>query len=161
MLRRLLCGKGGSSGVGTPQPSSKGSNEQRIRTHERKGLLRVRPSIEPVDNSQPCYNRSRHYDHEPETQTAFDLTCSDHISRNEPGVFAPLRHASDQRRSLQAPRGPQILLPGAGTQLSLVCRTGRMAAESNPEHSEPYEAFERACTEYAHIIWRVEPWPIP
>ena len=32
-----------------------------------------------------------HYGNEPETRAALDLVFSDHSSRNEPGVFEPLR----------------------------------------------------------------------
>ena len=37
------------------------------------------------------YRPHRHSDHEPETRAALDLIFSDHFSRNEPGIFAPLR----------------------------------------------------------------------
>jgi len=37
------------------------------------------------------YNPHWHYEHEPETRAALDLIFSDYFSRNEPGVFAPIR----------------------------------------------------------------------
>jgi starch phosphorylase len=39
------------------------------------------------------YSPRWHYDNEPETRAALDLIFSDHFSRNEPGVFTPIREA--------------------------------------------------------------------
>ena len=41
--------------------------------------------------SRGWYNPHWHYDNEPETRAALDLIFSDHFSRYEPGIFAPLR----------------------------------------------------------------------
>ena len=50
-------------------------------------------TAEQVADSRGWYNPHWHYDNEPETRAALDLIFSDHFSRNEPGVFAPLtRH---------------------------------------------------------------------
>ena len=48
-------------------------------------------TAEQVASSRGWYNPHWHYEHEPETRAALDLIFSDHFSRNEPGVFAPLR----------------------------------------------------------------------
>ncbi len=48
-------------------------------------------TAEEVANSQGWYNPRWHYDNEPETRAALDLIFSDHFSRNEPGVFNPIR----------------------------------------------------------------------
>src|SRR3989454_6953620 len=48
-------------------------------------------TAEQVAGSRGWYDPHWHYDHEPETRAALDLISSDHFSRNEPGVFAPLR----------------------------------------------------------------------
>ena len=50
-------------------------------------------TAEQVADSRGWYNPHWHYDNEPETRAALDLIFSDHFSRNEPGVFAPLRDA--------------------------------------------------------------------
>ncbi|HKN72939.1 MAG TPA: glycogen/starch/alpha-glucan phosphorylase, partial [Terriglobales bacterium] len=47
-------------------------------------------TVEQVENSRPWYSPNWHYEHEPETRAALDLIFSDHFSRHEPGVFAPL-----------------------------------------------------------------------
>jgi glycogen phosphorylase len=46
-----------------------------------------------VENSRGWYKPQWHYDNEPETRHALDLIFSDHFSRNEPGVFDPIRDA--------------------------------------------------------------------
>ncbi len=48
-------------------------------------------TAQQVAESRSWYNPHWHYDHEPETRAALDLMFSDYFSRNEPGVFAPLR----------------------------------------------------------------------
>ena len=48
-------------------------------------------TAEQVANNRGWYNPHWHYDNEPETRAALDLIFSDHFSRDEPGVFAPLR----------------------------------------------------------------------
>jgi glycogen phosphorylase len=48
-------------------------------------------SAEQVAGSRGWYHPQWHYDNEPETRAALDLIFSDHFSRNEPGVFEPLR----------------------------------------------------------------------
>ena len=50
-------------------------------------------TAEQVADSRGWYNPHWHYDNEPETRAALDLIFSDHFSRNEPGVFEPLRDA--------------------------------------------------------------------
>jgi len=48
-------------------------------------------TAEQVVSSRAWYNPHWHYENEPETRAALDLIFSDYFSRNEPGVFAPLR----------------------------------------------------------------------
>jgi starch phosphorylase len=50
-------------------------------------------TADQVESSRGWYNPHWHYDHEPETRRALDLIFSDHFSKNEPGVFEPLRGA--------------------------------------------------------------------
>ena len=50
-------------------------------------------TAEQVAESRDWYNPRWHYDNEPETRAALDLIFSNHFSRNEPGVFEPLRDA--------------------------------------------------------------------
>src|SRR5216684_4626619 len=48
-------------------------------------------TADQVAGSRGWYNPRWHYDNQPETRAALDLLFSDHFSRNEPGIFAPLR----------------------------------------------------------------------
>src|SRR5215472_5312181 len=50
-------------------------------------------TAEQVANSRGWYNPQWHYDNEPETRAALDLIFSNHFSKYEPGIFAPLRQA--------------------------------------------------------------------
>jgi glycogen phosphorylase len=50
-------------------------------------------TAEEVANSRPWYSPHWHYENEPETRKALDLIFSDHFSRDEPGIFEPLRGA--------------------------------------------------------------------
>ena len=50
-------------------------------------------TADQVANSRGRYDPHWHYEHDPETRAALDLIFADHFSRNEPGVFAPLRDA--------------------------------------------------------------------
>ena len=49
-------------------------------------------TAQEVQNSRGWYRPRWHYDHEPEIREALDLIFSDHFSRDEPGLFAPIRH---------------------------------------------------------------------
>jgi starch phosphorylase len=46
-----------------------------------------------VAGSRPWYSPYWHYENEPETRRALDLIFSNHFSREEPGIFEPLRGA--------------------------------------------------------------------
>ena len=48
-------------------------------------------TAQQVAESRGWYNPHWHYEHDAETRAALDLIVSDHFSRTEPGVFAPLR----------------------------------------------------------------------
>ena len=48
-------------------------------------------TAQQVADSRGWYSPWWHYNNEPETRAALDLIFSDHFSRNEPGVFEPLR----------------------------------------------------------------------
>jgi starch phosphorylase len=48
-------------------------------------------TADQVAGSRGWYDPRWHFDNEPETRAALDLIFSDHFSRAEPGIFAPLR----------------------------------------------------------------------
>jgi len=48
-------------------------------------------TAQQVAESRGWYNPHWHYEHDPETREALDLIFSDYFSRNEPGIFGPIR----------------------------------------------------------------------
>ena len=119
-------------------------------------------TVEQVENSRAWYNPHWHYENEPETRAALDLISSDYFSRNEPGVFAPLRdmlltqgdhymHMADLTSYCHAQERLGVLYaePGAWAQkaILIVASSGKFSSD-------------RAIAEYASEIWKVEPCPV-
>ena len=101
-------------------------------------------TAEQVADSRGWYNPHWHYENEPETRAALDLIFSDHFSRNEPGVFAPLRDTLlTQRRLLHAPGGPEVLSGGGPAPGRAVRRPGRLGAQGHPERGRLREVLQR------------------
>lgn len=118
-------------------------------------------TAEQVASSRSWYNPHWHYDHEPETRAALDLIFSDHFSRNEPGIFAPLReallthgdhymHLADLTSFVQAQQNLEQLYanPDAWASKAIlnVAASGKFSSD-------------RTIAEYATEIWRVKPCP--
>ncbi len=78
------------------------------------------------------------------TRAALDLIFSDYFSRNEPGVFAPLRDLLLTHRL-----GVLYAEPGAWAQKAIlnVASSGKFSSD-------------RSIAEYASEIWKVEPCPV-
>jgi len=119
-------------------------------------------TVEQVDNSRAWYDPHWHYENEAETRAALDLIFSDHFSRNEPGVFAPLRdtlltqgdhymHLADLTSYCQAQErlGALYAEPSAWAQKAIlnVASSGKFSSD-------------RSIAEYASEIWKVEPCPV-
>jgi glycogen phosphorylase len=119
-------------------------------------------TVEQVENSRSWYNPYWHYDHEPETRAALDLIFSDHFSRNEPGVFAPLRdtlltggdhymHLADLTSYCQAQERLGTLYSDSGAwahkAILNVASSGKFSSD-------------RTISQYASEIWKVEPCPV-
>jgi len=120
-------------------------------------------TAEQVSESRSWYNPHWHYEHEPETREALDLMCSDYFSRNEPGVFAPLRdvllthgdyymHLAD----LQSYLGADVRLRA----LHADCEAWARKAILNVAGSGKFSS-DRTIAEYAADIWNVQPCPVP
>ncbi|HTP30832.1 MAG TPA: glycogen/starch/alpha-glucan phosphorylase, partial [Candidatus Acidoferrales bacterium] len=120
-------------------------------------------TAEQVASSRGWYNPQWHYDHEPETRAALDLIFSNHFSRNEPGVFEPLRetlltrgdyymHLADLASFMEADQRLTELYadPGAWAQKAIlnVAGSGKFSSD-------------RTIAEYAADIWKVNPCPVP
>jgi starch phosphorylase len=120
-------------------------------------------SADQVADSRGWYDPQWHYDHEPETRAALDLIFSDYFSRNEPGVFEPLRatlltrgdhymHLADLGAYLDADRQLLELYAepdGWGKKVIL-----------NIAHSGTFSS-DRTIAEYAAEIWEAKPCPVP
>jgi starch phosphorylase len=120
-------------------------------------------SAEQVAESRSWYSPKWHYDNELETRAALDLIFSDHFSRNEPGVFEPLRetlltrgdhymHLADLTAYLDADRrllGLYADPEGWAHKVILnVASSGKFSSD-------------RTIAEYAAEIWQAKPCPVP
>jgi starch phosphorylase len=119
-------------------------------------------TAEQVAGSRGWYNPHWHYDNQPEVREALDLIFSDHFSRNEPGVFAPLRdillthgdhymHLADLASYLEADaRLCEVYADsGAWARKAIVNVAGSGKFSS-----------DRTIAEYAADIWHVKPCPV-
>jgi glycogen phosphorylase len=120
-------------------------------------------TADKVAGSRGWYDPKWHYDHEPETRAALDLIFSDHFSRNEPGVFEPLRetlltggdhymHLADLASYLEADR--RLLESYADPEDWL------RKVILNIAHSGKFSS-DRTIAEYAAEIWDAKPCPVP
>jgi starch phosphorylase len=116
-----------------------------------------------VAGSRGWYSPTWHYDNEPETRAALDLIFSDHFSRNEPGVFEPLRetlltrgdhymHLADLTAYLEVDRR---LLELYADPEGWVHKVTLNVASSGKFSSD------RTIAEYAAEIWQAKPCPVP
>ncbi|HYS11153.1 MAG TPA: glycogen/starch/alpha-glucan phosphorylase [Myxococcales bacterium] len=119
-------------------------------------------TAEQVAQSRSWYDPRWHYENDPEIRAALDLIFSDHFSRNEPGVFEPLRdvllktdhymHLADLASYLEADRNLCALY---GDQDSWARKVILNVAASGKFSSD------RTIAEYASEIWNVKPCPVP
>jgi starch phosphorylase len=119
-------------------------------------------TAEQVAASRGWYSPQFHYENEPETRAALDLIFADHFSRNEPGVFSPLRemlltngdfymHLADLTSYVQAHEklGTLYTDRNAWAQKAIlnVASSGKFSSD-------------RTISEYAADIWNVKPCPV-
>ncbi len=120
-------------------------------------------TAEEVASSRAWYKPSWHYEHEPETRAALDLIFSDHFSRCEPGVFAPLRDA------LLTSGDYYMHLADLQSYLEADTRLVELYADSdawtrrailNVAGSGKFSS-DRTIAQYADEIWNVTPCAVP
>ena len=119
-------------------------------------------TAQQVVDSRGWYSPQWHYDNDLETRAALDLIFSDYFSRNEPGVFEPLRdvlltkgdhymHLADLKRYLETDERAVRLYedPDAWARKAIlnIASSGKFSSD-------------RTIAEYAADIWKVEPCPI-
>jgi starch phosphorylase len=120
-------------------------------------------TADQVAGSRGWYSPWWHYHHEDETRQALDLIFSDHFSRDEPGIFAPLRetllergdfymHLADLKSYADAQQRVGELYSNsdkwARKVIANVAMSGRFSSD-------------RTITEYVTEIWSAEPCPVP
>jgi starch phosphorylase len=120
-------------------------------------------TADQVARSRGWYNPQWHYDHEPETRAALDLIFSNYFSRNEPGIFEPLRetlltsgdyymHLADLSSYVQA----QERLGDLYADQDAWARKAILNVAGSGKFSS-----DRTIAEYAADIWKVAPCPVP
>src|SRR6266436_5174376 len=119
-------------------------------------------SAQQVEAGAGWYDPHWHYANEPATREALDLIFSDHFSRNEPGIFEPVRHAllddGDHYRHL----ADLADYARAHTELN-ACYADRETwsrkAVINVASSGKFSS-DRTIREYAGDIWNLKPSPV-
>jgi len=119
-------------------------------------------TAEQVAASRGSYNPQWHYDNEPEARAVLNLIFSDHFSRDEPGVFTPIRdallthgdfymHLADLGSYLDADQRVRELYadPHAWARKAIlnVAGSGKFSSD-------------RTIAEYSADIWKVKPCPV-
>ncbi|HVP68515.1 MAG TPA: glycogen/starch/alpha-glucan phosphorylase [Anaeromyxobacteraceae bacterium] len=119
-------------------------------------------TAEQVEQSRPWYSPHWHYENDPDTRAALDLIFSDHFSRYEPGVFAPIREA------LLTKGDPYMHLADLDSYLEASDKMGQLyrnpdawarKAVLNVASSGKFSS-DRSISEYAADIWNVKPCPV-
>jgi starch phosphorylase len=119
-------------------------------------------TAEQVAGSRGWYNPHWHYDNEPETRAALDLIFSNHFSRNEPGVFEPLRDALLTHGDYYMHLADLTSYIQAQERLGELYRDSREWARKailNVAGSGRFSS-DRTIAEYASGIWGVKPCPV-
>ncbi len=119
-------------------------------------------TAQQVADSAGWYDPNWHYANEPETRAALDLIFSDHFSREEPGIFGPIRdallvygdpyrHLADLTDYARAHRELTALYEDreSWTRKAIinVARSGKFSSD-------------RTIAEYADHIWDLKPSPV-
>jgi len=119
-------------------------------------------TAQQVADSIGWYDPNWHYAHEPETRAALDLIFADHFSRQEPGIFVPLRdtlltngdrfrHLADLTDYARAHRDLAALYADpevwAKRAIINVACSGKFSSD-------------RTITEYANEIWNLQRSPV-
>jgi glycogen phosphorylase len=119
-------------------------------------------TADQVANSRGSYNPHWHYENEPETRAALDLIFSNHFSRNEPGVFEPLRDALLTHGDYYMNLADLTSYIQAQERLGELYRDRRAWARKailNVAGSGKFSS-DRTIAEYASNIWEVKPCPV-
>jgi glycogen phosphorylase len=119
-------------------------------------------TADQVAGSRSWYSPHWHYDNEPETRAALDLIFTDHFSRYEPGVFAPLRdalltqgdrymHLADLKSYLEADQRLTALYADADAWAKKAILNVAGSGKFSSDHT---------IAQYAAEIWQAKPCPV-
>jgi starch phosphorylase len=120
-------------------------------------------TAEQVSEGRGWYDPHWHYDREPETRAALDLIFSDHFSRKEPGVFAPLRDVlltSGDHYMHLADLGSYLAADARVLDLYADPQQWSTKAILNVSASGRFSS-DRTIAEYAGEIWDAKGCPVP
>jgi starch phosphorylase len=120
-------------------------------------------TAEQVLDSRGWYNPHWHYEHEPETRAALDLIISDHFSRDEPGIFAPIKDTLLTGGDFYAHLADLTAYVNTQERVSKLYADADAWARKaivNVGCSGKFSS-DRNIAEYAADIWNAEPCPIP
>lgn len=120
-------------------------------------------TADQVTETRGWYDPHWHYEHEAETRAALDLIFSDHFSRYEPGLFAPLRDAlltqgdrymnlADLRSYLEADQRLTALYANRAAWTRMAILNVAASGTFSSDH---------VITQYATEIWGAVPCPVP
>ena len=119
-------------------------------------------TAEQVANNRGWYNPWWHYHNEPETRAALDMIFSDYFSRNEPGVFDPLREMLLTKGDYYMHLADLTSYLNADQQLcDLYSDRDAWARKAilNIANSGKFSS-DRTIAQYASEIWDAKPCPI-
>jgi glycogen phosphorylase len=119
-------------------------------------------TADQVQKSRGWYSPRWHYDNEPETREVLDLIFNDHFSRNEPGIFAPIRETLLERGDYY------MHLADLASYAQAQQRLGKLYGD--PDAWDRKAIINVACSgkfssdrtiaEYAAGIWNATPCPV-
>ncbi len=120
-------------------------------------------TAEQVADNRGWYNPRWHYENEPQTRQALDLIFGDHFSRDEPGIFAPIRETLLDRGDYY------MHLADLTAYAQAQQRVGELYADSEAWTREAILnvacsgkfSSDRTIEDYATDIWKVAPCPVP
>jgi starch phosphorylase len=119
-------------------------------------------TAEQVAASRGWYNPYWHYENEPETRAALDAIINDHFSRNEPGIFTPLRETLLDRGDYYMHLADLTAYAEAQARAGDLYKDEDAWARKailNVACSGKFSS-DRTIREYASEVWQVQPCPV-
>jgi starch phosphorylase len=120
-------------------------------------------TAQQVADNRSWYNPWWHYEHEPETRQALDMIFNNHFSREEPGIFEPIRDVLLTKGDYYMHLADLTAYGQTHARLGQVYRdtdAWTKKAIINVGCSGKFSS-DRSIAEYAAHIWGAEPSPVP